>query len=127
MIYSATYGASGSASLTNQLTPEEGASLPPAIEPFAYFLGDIDQESKDHGVTSNRTDKNGNPEAKADLNAKDSTFILIYSAMTGAGNTPEWGKDVIVENLPKYTAEITAWVKANPDAAVQPTSEESAQ
>lgn len=73
----------------------------PMMELFAYFLGDVNGESEDYGVT----DSLGNE--RSELDAKDSAKILIYAAQEGAGLDPDWAL-ILNEPLPYYTAEIAA-------------------
>ncbi len=75
------------------------------MEMFAYFLGDVNGESEDHGLT----DSLGNE--ISDLNAKDSAKILIYAAVYGSGKDADWAV-ILDEPLPYYTAEIAAAERA---------------
>ncbi len=79
LIYAANKAAGLDAALTDG-TDE-------VLERFAYFLGDVNAESKDNGATA--TIEGGD----AGLNAKDSSCILIYAARVAAGlidtSTPE--------------------------------------
>ena len=76
-----------------------------AAEAFAWFLADIDGESKDQGVTSNKEGA-----AKSMLDAGDAAYILIHGALEGSGQDADWGNNVLPEPWPLYTKEITTWI-----------------
>ena len=80
----------------------------PMMELFAYFLGDVNGESEDGGVTDSLGNNTHNI---ADLDAKDSAKILVYAAIEGSGKEPDWA-EVLSEPLPYYTAEIAAAERA---------------
>ena len=79
-----------------------------AAEAFAWFLADVDGESKDKGATSNREG-----DAKSMLDAGDAAYILIQAALDGSGQSADWGNDVLPEPWPLYTKEITTWINDN--------------
>ncbi|MBR7083709.1 MAG: dockerin type I repeat-containing protein, partial [Oscillospiraceae bacterium] len=66
LVYAADAGAGNEAFLTESHDAQE--------EQFAYFLADIDGEGKEDSP----------------LNAIDASKIMIYSAMCGSGNQPDW-------------------------------------
>ena len=68
LVYAADAGAGNDAFLTESHDDTE--------EQFAYFLADIDGEGKENSP----------------LNAMDAARILIYAAMQGSGNQPDWNE-----------------------------------
>ena len=68
LVYAADAGAGNDAFLTESHDDTE--------EQFAYFLADIDGEGKENSP----------------LNAMDAAKILIYAAMQGSGNQPDWNE-----------------------------------
>ncbi|MDE5737352.1 MAG: hypothetical protein K2H93_03200, partial [Oscillospiraceae bacterium] len=104
LIYSADEGANKNPNIRtvesdkiNALSEEELGIL----ENFVFFLSDVTDESEDHGKTNSlNTDI-------CYVDAKDATFDLIYSAMEGANNNPDWYR-ILSEPLPKYTKAIGA-------------------
>ncbi len=76
------------------------------LEDFAFFLADTTGESEDHG----KTDSLGNETSR--LDAKDAASVLVYAATVGAGLEADWAV-ILAEPLPKYTAAIDAYKKAN--------------
>ena len=72
LIYSAERGAGNDYYLTDNTDN--------TMENFAYFLGDVNGESKNSGQDG------------SELDASDATFILQYSALTGSGHTVDWNE-----------------------------------
>ncbi|MDE6087820.1 MAG: hypothetical protein K2G25_05480 [Oscillospiraceae bacterium] len=112
------YAADTGAGLDPSLTVTEGTPNA-AKEAFAFFLADIDAESRDNGKTSNIE---GSESEGSSLDAADGAKILVYAATFGVkGDYADWATDVInPENrdtiiLPKFTKEIHAWEVANPE------------
>ncbi|MDE5738213.1 MAG: cellulose-binding protein CttA-related protein, partial [Oscillospiraceae bacterium] len=102
LIYSAEIGSGKESYLVSETNA--------ALESFAWFLSDVTSESKDRGKTSNVEG-----EESSELDAKDSTGILVYSAVEGAGNTPDWIEDVLknAKAFPKYSKAIHDWKVEN--------------
>ncbi len=97
-----TYAAKKGAGMDAYIYSETDAEL----EAFAYFLTDVTGESEDNGAT----DSLGN--AGSDCDAKDAAKILVYAAIQGSGKYADWAQ-ILSEPLPKYTAAIDAYRKAN--------------
>ena len=111
LIYAAEYGSGQQ----TYLTSENGDDVNEALEAFAWFLSDINTESRDMGETSNAD--NDEP---VTVNAKDSAAILVYAAAFGSkGDNADWVTDVLNPNndssvvLPKFTKEIFDWKAQN--------------
>ena len=121
LVYAADFGAGNEARLTDKTAI--GTDLPLAAEAFAWFLADVNEESKDMGTTTNRPDDNGIYEGGAVLNSKDAAAIFVYAADFGAGNNPDWG-DELVKPLPRFTAEIYKWKQEHPESETQPQNAE---
>jgi hypothetical protein len=98
LMYAAKVGANMPAYIYSETDAE--------LEAFAYFLTDVTGESEDNGAT----DSLGN--AKSDCDAKDAAKILVYAAIEGSGKYADWA-EVLSAPLPKYTAAIDAYKKAN--------------
>jgi len=98
LMYAAKVGANMPAYIYSETDAE--------LEAFAYFLTDVTGESEDNGAT----DSLGN--AKSDCDAKDAAKILVYAAIEGSGKYADWA-EVLSTPLPKYTAAIDAYKKAN--------------
>ncbi|MDE7120596.1 MAG: hypothetical protein K2O42_00330, partial [Oscillospiraceae bacterium] len=111
-----SYAADFGAGLDPSLTVASGTPNP-AKEAFAFFLADVDGESRDNGKTSN---VEGSESDGSVLDSYDASKILVYAATFGVkGDDTDWVTDALnPENrdtiiLPKFTKEIHAWEVAN--------------
>ncbi|MDE5755034.1 MAG: hypothetical protein K2H89_10930, partial [Oscillospiraceae bacterium] len=112
LVYAAEFGSGQK----TYLTSEDGDTVNQAVEALAWFLSDVNTESRDLGETSN-----ADGDEPVTINAKDAAYILTYAAVfgSGKGDKTDWVTDVLNPNddssfvLPKFTKEIFDWKAQN--------------